>query len=143
MVSPLLDYGNRSAAFDLFSDAAALPSIAATVRAETGREVSREDLTDAEAYASGQFLADELRGPADPQALSRVVDRVSALTGLSPELVRQHRGLISGRLFAREHDRAAGKLDSVYDPTVALPTRSPSLRGNIGQIQFWMAGRPR
>ena len=125
LVSPVLDFGNRSGAFDLLSDAAELPSMAAVARADTGAPVARADLAEAEAYATGPFLADALRGAADPAAVDRLVDRVAALTRLDPALVRRHRGLVSGALFQREHDRAAGRIDSGYDATVALPDPFP------------------
>jgi carboxypeptidase C (cathepsin A) len=43
-------------------------------------------------------------------------------------LVRQHRGLIGSRVFIHEHDRATGRMDSLYDPTVALPDPYPESR---------------
>ena len=125
MVSPLLDYGNRSAALNVLGYAALLPSMAATVRAGQGAPVTRADLADAESYADGPFIADVLRGVADPAALDRVVDRVSALTGLDPALVRDRRGLVDASLFDRRHDRAAGRVDSAYDGTVSLPNPFP------------------
>lgn len=125
MVSPLFDYGNRSAALNVLGYAALLPSMAATVRAGQGAPVARVDLADAESYADGPFIADVLRGVADPAALDRVVDRVSALTGLDPALVRNRRGLVDASLFDRRHDRAAGRVDSAYDGTVSLPDPFP------------------
>jgi carboxypeptidase C (cathepsin A) len=125
MVSPALDFGNHSGALDLLGYAARLPSMAATVRAERGEPFARADLADVESYANGAFLTDVLRGVADPEALGRVVDRVSAITGLDPALVRRHRGLVSGSLFEHEHDRAAGRIDSAYDATVSLPDPFP------------------
>jgi carboxypeptidase C (cathepsin A) len=125
MLSPVLDFGNHSRAFDLLGYANVLPSMAATVRAADGKTVSRADLQDAEAYASGPFLSDALRGVADSEAVGRVIEQVAALTGLDPGLVRQHRGLITGQLFAHEHDRPTGRVDSLYDATVALPDPFP------------------
>ena len=124
MVSPVLDFGNHSAALDLLGYAVTLPSMAAAVRATHG-PVTRADLQDAEAYASGAFLSDTLRGVADPAAASRVAQQVSALTGLDPALVRQRRGLINSQVFVHEHDRATGRLDSLYDVTVATPDPFP------------------
>ena len=125
MVSPLLDYGNRSGALDLLGFAVDLPSMAAAARAQHGQPVTRADLADAEAYASGAFLTDVLRGVADPAAVDRVVDRVSQLTGIDPAVVRQRRGLIGSFVFVREHDRAAGRTDSIYDTTVTMQNAFP------------------
>ena len=125
MISPVLDYGNHSGALDLLGYAVQLPSMDAAVREAHGQPFGRADLADAETYASGPFLADVLRGVADPAATGRVVDKVSSLTGLDPSLVRQHRGLVSSRMFVHEHDRATGRIDSLYDSTVALPDPYP------------------
>ncbi|WP_237479764.1 S10 family peptidase [Lichenibacterium dinghuense] len=125
MLSPVLDFGNHSAALDVLGFATRLPSMAAVVRSEKGEPFARADLADVEGYATGAFLADVLRGVADPAAVDRVVDRVGAITGLDPALVRRHRGLIGGFIFEREHDRAAGRIDSAYDATVSLPDAFP------------------
>ena len=125
MLSPVLDYGNRSGALDLLTYAASLPSMAAAVRARQGQPVTRADLADAEEYASGPFLADVLRGVADPQATARVVGKISALTGLDPAIVRQRRGLIPTFVFIHEHDRATARTDSSYDTTVSIPDAFP------------------
>ena len=127
LVSPLLDYGNRSGALDLLGYAAELPSMAATARADRGEAVARADLAEAEAYAMGPFLSDVLRGGADAAALGRVVDRVAALTGLDPAVVRQHRGLVNAWTFQHQNDRAAGRVDSAYDATVTLPDPYPEI----------------
>ena len=125
LLSPVLDYGNHSGALDLLGYAMSLPSMAAAARAAQDKPVGRSDLQEAEAYATGPFLADVARGVADPAALSRVVDRVAALTGLDPALVRRHRGLVDTRTFVHEHDRADGRVDSLYDTTVTSPDPFP------------------
>ncbi len=129
MVSPVLDYGNHSGALDLMGYAITLPSMNAAARVAQGLPAGRADLADAESYASGAFLADVLRGVADPAALGRVVDKVSALTGLNPSLVRRQRGLINNSVFVHEHDRATGRIDSLYDTTVSLPDPFPEFSG--------------
>ena len=129
MISPVLDFGNHSAALDVLGYAATLPSMNASVRVAQGQPAGRADLADAEAYASGAFLADVLHGVADAAALGRVVDKVSALTGLDPNLVRRQRGLVSTGLFVHEHDRATGRIDSLYDTTVTLPDPFPEFTG--------------
>ncbi len=123
MLSPVLDFGNHSAALDLLGFATRLPSMAATVRSAAGQPVARADLADVESYSTGAFLTDVLRGAADPAAVDRVVERVTAITGLDPALVRRHRGLIGGYIFEHEHE--AGRVDSAYDATVSLPDAFP------------------
>ena len=46
----------------------------------------------AEAYASGAYLTDLLKGPSDREAVARLAEKVSALTGLDPETVRRQAG---------------------------------------------------
>ncbi len=146
MLSPVLDFGNHSGALDLLGLAQRLPSMAATVRAERGEAFARADLTDVETYANGAFLTDVLRGVADPVAVERVVDRVAAITGLDPAVVRRHRGLVSGSLFEHEHDRATGRIDSAYDATISLPDAFPESpdRGqpdpSLGNLEAPMTG---
>lgn len=125
MLSPVLDFGNHSGAFDLLGFATRLPSMAAAVRSETGQPFAPADLAEVETYATGPFLTDMLRGAADPAAVDRVVDRVTAITALDPALVRRHRGLVSAYLFEHEHDLATGRIDSAYDTTVSLPDAFP------------------
>jgi carboxypeptidase C (cathepsin A) len=132
LVSPVLDFGNHSGALDLLTEAALLPSMAAADRAAHGEAVSRAGLAGVEAYAAGPFLADSLAGVSDPAALGRVVDQVAALTGLDPAVVRQHRGLIGSRVFIHEHDRATGRVASLYDATVTGADPFPDYPDNRG-----------
>ena len=125
MLSPVLDFGNHSGALDLLGYATRLPSMAAVVRSEKGQPFARADLADVESYATSAFLTDVLKGAADPAAVDRVVDRVTAITDLDPALVRRHRGLVGGYLFEHEHDLARGRIDSAYDATVSLPDAFP------------------
>jgi hypothetical protein len=55
-------------------------------------------------------LLDFLRGPKDAAAIARMVQRVSDLTGLDPELVKQLGGRIGKSSFLREFDRRQGKV---------------------------------
>ena len=132
IVSPIFDYGNRSNALDLLAYAVQLPSMQAAVQEAGGHAVSRADLSPAENYAAGDFIADALRGPGDKAALDRIVSRVSEITGIDPAIVRQRRGLISSQVFVHEHDRATHAIDSVYDTTVNAPDPFPeNLYGNV------------
>jgi carboxypeptidase C (cathepsin A) len=76
---------------------------------------SRADLADVEAYASGPYLLDLLRGERDPAALARISEKVAGFTGLDPAFVRKLGGRIDMASFARERGRADGKVASLYD----------------------------
>ena len=60
-----------------------------------------------------------------PAARARGVHRVSQLPGPDPAIGRQRRGLIGSFVFSHDHDRAAGRIDSVYDTTVTAPDAFP------------------
>ena len=55
----------------------------------------------------------------DAAAVARIVDRVSALTGLDRAAVARAAGRIDARAFAREILRADGRVVSAYDPAIA------------------------
>jgi carboxypeptidase C (cathepsin A) len=124
LVSPVLDFGGRSNAFDPMSWVGQLPSIAAAMRAKEG-PVTRESLADVEAYAAGDYLVDLVRGDRDPDALARRIARVAELTGLDPALLRRHHGKLSNGEFLRERDRDAERVSSAYDATVTIPNPFP------------------
>ncbi len=115
LLSPKLDYGH-SDALDVFDDVALLPSLAAAAR-EQGHAT-----TDAEAvlrYATGDYLADLMRGPRDGAAVDRMTGQVAAMTGLEPALVRRHAGRIDAATFQREANRQTRQVGSAYDATVS------------------------
>ncbi len=122
MVSPALDFGG-SDAFDPLYWVERLPTLVAVARAKAG-PVTRADLADAEAYATGDFLRDQLAGPRDAAALSRMAARVAQLTGLDPALVLREDGSINIRTFVRE--TAPGRIASVYDATITDPAAFPA-----------------
>jgi carboxypeptidase C (cathepsin A) len=88
---------------------------------------SEAGLGAAEDYAAGEYVADLLRGVNDPAAVGRVVERVTALTGLDREVVARAEGRLDSGDFAREALRDQRRRTSVYDATVA--TGGPSRRG--------------
>ncbi|MGH6823478.1 MAG: S10 family peptidase, partial [Methylocella sp.] len=114
LISPVLDFGWFEGANNPLTFATRLPSQTAVARGLAGPE-GRAALADVEAYAIGPYLADLLRGERDPQALSRIADKVASFTGLDPALVRKLGGRIDMATFARERDRASGKVTSPYD----------------------------
>jgi carboxypeptidase C (cathepsin A) len=124
LLSPALDFGGRSTAFDPLIHVARLPTMAATMRAEQG-PVTRAELADVEHYARTEFLTDVLRGEGDPEAIARRSARVAELTGLDPALVRRYHGLIVPRVFLHELERQRGRVGSIYDATVTAADPFP------------------
>lgn len=94
-----------------------LPSIAAANLERQGK-LSAEAMAPVIAYARGEYAADLLKGRSDPQASSRVVDKVAELTGLDKAFVRRAGGRIEIGAYLREVFRDKGKLGSVYDSNV-------------------------
>jgi carboxypeptidase C (cathepsin A) len=123
-ISPALDFGGRSAALDPLAWATRLPSMAAVARAAKG-PVTRADLADAEQYAAGDYVTDFLRGISDTAAVARMVQHVTALTGLDPALVQRYRGRVGWEIFVAEIERAKGRVASPYDGTVTSPDPFP------------------
>ena len=122
LISPKMDYGGNSNALSVLDFATGLPSIAASERAKHG-PVTRADMADVEAYAAGDYLTDLLRGPADPQALARRLDRVSALTGLDRAFLERRQGLHYSQDFYR--NRTPAQMASRYDTSFERPDPFP------------------
>jgi carboxypeptidase C (cathepsin A) len=99
-----------------------LPSLAA-VQMEATRTFSEERLREVEDYAAGEFLADLMRGVHDKAAVARLIDRVSALTGLDRDAVAREDGRVNAGVFARESRRDDHLRTSVYDATVTAKGR--------------------
>lgn len=94
-----------------------LPSIAAA-NLERQHKLTDAAMQAVIAYARGDYAADLMKGRSDPQALPRVVDRVSELTGLDKAFVRLAGGRIEIGAYLREVHREQGKIGSVYDSNV-------------------------
>lgn len=109
-----------------------LPSMGAA-HLERQHKLSAETMAPVIEYARGSYAADLLRGRSDVQATSRIVDRVSELTGLDKAFVRRAGGRIEIGAYLREVFREQGRLGSVYDSNVTsfdpFPF-SPNQRGN-------------
>lgn len=120
LVSPVLDFNNRAFEWEPYGYLTRLPSMAAAQRGAA----SRDEVADAEAYATGEYLQDFLRGMGDAAAVRRMSDRVAALTGLPAELVQRRGGRVDWLTERRE--REPGRIASSYDLTVTgidpLPT---------------------
>lgn len=120
LISPVLDFNGRDAPWNPFRTVVTLPSMSAAYR----NAQSRADVADVETYATGDFMADLLRGEADPAAIDRLGTRVAALTGLDPALTHRRMGRIGLSTFLR--DRTPGRVDSPYDATVGAADPFPA-----------------
>ena len=130
LISPALDLAALAAGpDDPFPLLTRLPSYAAARRSRAG-PVSRADLADVERYATGDYLADWLRGPGDAAALERMSKRVAELTGIDLETVRRLGGRIDEETFLREFERPQGKVVAFYDATVDAYDPFPAGRGS-------------
>lgn len=133
-VSPVLDFsirqGDQTSPIPYVNQ---LPSLAAAKRERDGRgPIGRAELADVEAYATGQFMADLMKGPRDTEAVERLVTRVSELTGIDPAQTRRLGGRVSVRSFSREFRRGDGKVGSAYDANVTAYDPYPaSARGDF------------
>ncbi|MBD2749752.1 peptidase S10 [Microvirga sp. BT688] len=126
LVSPVFDFDwLDQGAGALWINAAVLPSLAATNLSRNG-PVTRNALKDAEAYASGDYLVDLMRGLQDKEAVERVSRRVAELTGLSPEVSRRLAGRIDMRAAQRELRRGSSEIVSAYDTNVAIADPNPN-----------------
>jgi hypothetical protein len=128
LISPKLDYGSSSTALNVLDFAAGLPTLAASERAKHG-PVTRADMADVEAYAAGDYITDLLRGPADPIALARRLDRVSTLIGLDRALLERRQGLHYSNDYFRLRDPA--QMASRYDTSVERPDPFPEYINNF------------
>lgn len=126
MLSPVLDFSLLTdGPTKLLTTAALLPSMAAAKLEREGK-LSPAAVAAAERYAGGDYLADLVRGPRDKEAVGRIVDRVTELTGLDRGLVERLGGRIDARTFAREFYRGSNRVGSSYDVLVSSPDPYPN-----------------
>lgn len=118
MVSPYLDPGAGSGSpLSPTPYMIDLPSMTAANLERQGK-LSAEALKDVEAYTRGEFASDLLRGTSDRAAVERLVQKVSAYTGLDPAYVRRLDGRVESWNYLREIHRGERKIGSVYDSNV-------------------------
>jgi carboxypeptidase C (cathepsin A) len=121
LVSPVLDFREFSGS-SILQYVWSLPTFAAVAREakdnNKGSKVSRADLADVEKYASGDFLADLIKGQGDVEATNRLADKVAALTGIDQAVSRRLGGRFDVSEFRREFDRRDGKVTGRYDASV-------------------------
>ena len=102
-----------------------LPSMAAANFERQGK-LGTGAMAEVEAYARGEFVIDLLKGPKDQAATQRLVQRVSAYTGLDPALVAKLDGRVDTATFLRESHRTDRQIGSVYDSNVTAWDPFPS-----------------
>jgi carboxypeptidase C (cathepsin A) len=126
LVSPVLDFAWISQPNHApWLHAARLPSLAAGALERRG-PVTRESLRAAEAYASGEYVTDLMRGLRDKAAVDRASARVAELTGLDQALVRRFAGRIEVGAYQREARRASGEVVSAYDTGISALDPDPT-----------------
>jgi carboxypeptidase C (cathepsin A) len=126
LVSPVFDFDWLDQGTGApWASAALLPSLAAANLSRNG-PVSRDALKEAEAYASGEYLVDLMRGLQNKEAVERVSRRVAELSGLSPEVSRRLAGRIDMRAAQRELRRSTSEIVSAYDTNVAIADPNPN-----------------
>jgi carboxypeptidase C (cathepsin A) len=127
MVSPYLDPASVSGdnALSPLPYMYDLPAFAAAKLEREGK-LSAETMAPVEAYTQGEFMADLMKGLQDKAATARLVQHVTELTGLDPDLVRRMNGRIDAGTYLRAVHRDEGKLGSVYDSNVTTYDPFPS-----------------
>ena len=119
MVSPYLDpaaIGDETALSPL-PWMINLPSMAAG-NFERHGTLTPAKMAEVEQYDRTQFVTDYLAGRSDPQAVSRMVAKVTEYTGLDPALVARMDGRVDISTYLREAHRDERKIGSVYDSNV-------------------------
>jgi len=115
MVSPHLDgQAHHEANLSPLPWMGNLPTMAAAHLERQGK-LTPEALVPVEGYATGEYVLDLMKGWSDPEALERIVQKVTAFTGLNPEFVRQRGGRISFDAYLKEELRAKGQVGSYFD----------------------------
>lgn len=94
-----------------------LPSITAA-HLEREHKLTPEAMAPVIAYTRGEYATDLMKGRSDPQALPRIIKKVTELTGLEEQFVRRSGGRLETQAYLREVFRETGKIGSVYDSNV-------------------------
>src|SRR5260370_36328288 len=93
------------------------PSLTAA-HLERQNKLTPEAMAPVIAYTRAEYVTDLLKGRSDPQAMGRLIKRVTDLTGLEEEFVRRAGGRIEIGAYLPEIFREPGKIASVYDSNV-------------------------
>ncbi len=133
LLSPVLDFGwLETPRANPWGYVLKLPSLAAGALERKGTVPTPALLGEAEAYASGPYLTDLLKGPSDAAAVARMTDKVAPLVGLDAALVRARRpgcrrGASSGRSTG---PRAASPAPTTPASPAGTRTRTPRNRAS-------------
>jgi carboxypeptidase C (cathepsin A) len=131
LLSPVLDFALiRGQDHALLPPALLLPSLAATHlerQDAVGQGEMASRLREVERFALGDYLQGLAMGWEKlPPA---VEDALADLTGLAPRIVRRSAGRISASRFAKEYERASGRILSLYDAAIDGPVPDPASPG--------------
>jgi carboxypeptidase C (cathepsin A) len=142
LVSPVLDYSFLRRQRHLpITVATLLPSLSAASLELRGKTPTAALMREAEEYARGEYLVDLLRGPRDTAAVTRVVKRVSALTGLPAATVAKYGGMLDSPGYRREINQEGHKVASAYDASIRGLDPEPSSPNSGYQDPFITALR--
>ncbi|MDX8439859.1 S10 family peptidase [Mesorhizobium australafricanum] len=133
LISPALEFMLvRPDQFDQLHWALELPSLAATRLKGDGvtGDALRDRLAEVEHYALGDYLTALNSGLEQGGKLAS--GRVSEITGLPLELVQRNFARIPIGLFAKEFQRATGKVLSPYDATIGTADIAPQSARDAG-----------
>lgn len=126
MVSPYLEPAmGESPDFSPMPWIVNLPSMAAAHFERQGKPLTTQQMAEVETYARGEFVSDLLKGRRDAAAVSRIVDRIVAYTGLERTVVAQSGGRVEDGLYLRGIEREKGRVGSVYDANVTAEDPFP------------------
>ncbi|MEA2861274.1 MAG: hypothetical protein QOC72_3313 [Methylobacteriaceae bacterium] len=121
MLSPVIDFSWFEGTTPL-TRVALLPAMTAVARGVT----DRKSLADVEAYATGEYLSDLLKGPRDKEAVGRLTDKVAGFTGLDRNLVARLAGRVDASTFLRERGRNQARVGSLYDGSISALDPNPN-----------------
>jgi carboxypeptidase C (cathepsin A) len=121
MLSPVIDFSWFEGTTPL-TRVAILPAMAAAARNVS----DRKSIADVEAYATGEYLSDLLKGPRDKAAVERLSDKVSGLLGLDRTFVARLGGRVDADTFLRERNRGQARVGSMYDGSISALDPSPN-----------------
>jgi carboxypeptidase C (cathepsin A) len=133
LISPALDLAIlHPDVSNTLAPAFQLPSYAAVAAALSEAASPAEAGRAAERFAMSDYLVGLAGLKGIPAAGDPLIARIGALIGLPDNIVRQHRGRVPNRVFARELRRAQGEILSLYDATVARAAGANPSDDNAG-----------
>lgn len=94
-----------------------LPSMAAA-HLEREHKLTDAAMQSVIAYVRGEYVTDLLAGHSNPESTPRLIKKVTELTGLDPQFVKNLGGRIDVQAYLREVHREKGEIGSIYDSNV-------------------------